>query len=285
MAFESEPNSGTTAHGEPGQFGPYYLHELINTGGMADIWIATDAAGKTCAIKRMHPRGFFDFTTRKRFTNGCEVLSHLHDHELVIGYIEHGKIDGCHFLAMEYVESANLKQAMAVGDDRLSELVGNILIDCALVLEYVHENGFMHLDFKPENVLLTRSGNIRLVDFDLAQERPEEPKKFPKNPGTPAYMAPEQILRQPFDHRVDIFAFGVAAYELLTFEKPFPSGSPDEVLQSQLDRTNFRKPREHNPGMPVRLEQIVLKCLETVPDQRYPFMSVLVRDLQAALYV
>lgn len=284
MAIESNTSEGTAEHGQPGQFGPYYLHELINTGGMADIWIATDAAGKTCAIKRMHPRGFFD-SMRKRFTNGCEILSHLHDHELVIGYLDHGKIDGCLYLAMEYLESSNLKQAIALADERLSELVGNILIDCATVLEYVHENGYMHLDFKPENVLLTRSGNIRLVDFDLAQERPEEPRKLPKNPGTPAYMAPEQILRQPVDHRVDIFAFGVAAYELLTFEKPFPGGSPDEVLKAQLDRTAFMKPREHNPAIPVRLEQIVLKCLETLPDQRYPFTSVLLRDLQAALYV
>jgi eukaryotic-like serine/threonine-protein kinase len=284
MAIESNTSEGTAAHGQPGQFGPYYLHELINSGGMADIWIATDAAGKTCAIKRMHPRGFFD-AMRKRFTNGCEILSHLHDHELVIGYLGHGKINGCLYLAMEYLESANLKQAIALGDERLSELAGNILIDCATVLEYVHENGYMHLDFKPENVLLTRSGNIRLVDFDLAQERPEEPRKLPKNPGTPAYMAPEQILRQPVDHRVDIFAFGVAAYELLTFEKPFPGNSPDEVLKAQLDRSDFMKPREHNPGIPVRLEQIVLKCLETLPDQRYPFVSVLLRDLQGALYV
>ncbi|HSH16742.1 MAG TPA: serine/threonine-protein kinase, partial [Verrucomicrobiae bacterium] len=284
MAIESNTSEGTAEHGQPGQFGPYYLHELINTGGMADLWIATDAAGKTCAITRMHPRGFFD-SMRKRFTNGCEILSHLHDHELVIGYLGHGKIDGCLYLAMEYLESSNLKQAIALGDERLSELAGNILIDCATVLEYVHENGYMHLDFKPENVLLTRSGNIRLVDFDLAQERPEEPRKLPKNPGTPAYMAPEQILRQPVDHRVDIFAFGVAAYELLTFEKPFPGGSPDEVLKAQLDRTAFMKPREHNPAIPVRLEQIVLKCLETLPDQRYPFTSVLLRDLQAALYV
>lgn len=285
MAIESEGSPATAAHGEPGQFGPYYLHELINTGGMADIWIASDADKKTWAIKRMHPRSFLDFTTRKRFNNGCEILSHLHDHELVIGYHEHGKIDGCLYMAMEYVESANLKQAIGIADERLGDQVGNILIDCADVLEYVHENGYMHLDFKPENVLLTRSGNIRLIDFDLSQLRPEEPKKFGKNPGTPAYMAPEQLLKQAIDHTVDIFAFGVSAYELLTFEKPFPGGSADEVLKMQLDRSDFIKPREHNPAIPARLEQIILKCLETVPDQRYPYMSVLVRDLKTTLYV
>lgn len=285
MAIESTTNGGTAPHGEPGQFGKYHLHELINTGGMADLWIASDPEGKTCAIKRMHPKSFFDFTTRKRFTNGCEILSRIHDHEMIIGYLEHGKTDGCPYLAMEYLEASNLKQAIGSTEDRLSDHIGNILIDSAEVLEYVHENGFMHLDFKPENVLLSRSGNIRLIDFDLAQERPERPKKLPKNPGTPAYMAPEQLLRQEVDHRVDIFAFGVAAYELLTFEKPFPGGSADEVLQMQLDRSGFMTPRDHNSSIPARLEQIVLKCLETLPDQRYPYMSVVVRDLQAALYV
>ena len=183
MAFESNNTESSAAHGQPGQFGGYYLHELINTGGMAEIWIASDSGGKTCAIKRMHPRGRFDFTTRKRFVNGCEVLSHLHDHEKIIGYLEHGKIEGSLYMAMEYVESANLKQAMAIADESLADQVGNILIDCADVLEFVHENGYMHLDFKPENVLLTRSGNIRLIAFDLSQQRPEEPKKVPRNTG------------------------------------------------------------------------------------------------------
>jgi len=106
------------------------------------------------------------------------------------------------------------------------------------------------------------------------------------NPGTPAYMAPEQIRRQPIDHRVDIFAFGVAAYELLTNRKPFPGDSPEEILRRQFDRSSeFSQPRELNPDIPAALEKTILKCLEIDPENRYPFMSVLVRDLQAALYV
>src|SRR5690606_36894862 len=101
----------------------------------------------------------------------------------------------------------------------LVENVANILIDMALAIEHVHDSGFMHLDFKPENILVTRNANLRLVDFDLAQEIPEKPKKFSRNPGTPAYMPPDQLQHQAIDHRADIYAYGVIAYELLASRK------------------------------------------------------------------
>jgi serine/threonine protein kinase len=82
-----------------------------------------------------------------------------------------------------------------------------------------------------------------------------------------------------------VFAYGVAAYELLTNQKPFPGETPDEILRRQLDRETFASPRQLNPDLPANLEKIVLRCLEHEPSQRYPFMSVLVRDLKAALYV
>jgi serine/threonine protein kinase len=98
-------------------------------------------------------------------------------------------------------------------------------------------------------------------------------------------MAPEQLSGQPIDQRVDVFAFGVSAYELLTNQKPFPGDSSAEILRGQVDRSSFVEPRQLNPDLPANLEKVVLKCLEREPDKRYPFLSVLVRDLQAALYV
>lgn len=274
-------------HGVPSQFGRFYLQELINSGGMADIWLATEpgAVGKAFALRRLHSRLRLDFIARRRFVRGCEVLAKVSGHDFVIGYVEHGKIRGTLYLLMEYVEGANLKELYARHDPVLLENVAQILIDMALGLEHVHDCGFMHLDFKPENVLVTRNGSVRLVDFDLSQPIPQTPTKTRRNPGTPGYMAPEQLLRQPIDHRVDIFAFGVAAYELLTNQKPFPGETPDEILRRQLDRSGFEPPRRHNPDMPPELERIVLKCIERDPDQRYPFVSVLVRDLKAALYL
>src|ERR1043165_4083432 len=188
----------------PGAFGRFYLQEIINSGGMADIWLATDQEGKSYALRKMHDRLRYSFVARRRFLRGCEILSKIHHHDYVIQYIEHGKINGLLYCLMEYVESSNLKQLFARNDPMLSEHIGNILIDMAVALEHVHDSGFMHLDFKPENVLVTRNAAVRLVDFDLAQPKPDKPKKFSKNPGTPAYMAPEQMQREAIDHRVDI---------------------------------------------------------------------------------
>lgn len=271
---------------QPGQFGPYYLQELLNSGGMADIWLATNQKGEPFALRRLRDGSLFNFTAKKRFLRGCQILSQIHNHECVIGYVEHGKINGWLYLLMEYVEASNLKQLFARDDPVLAENIGNILIDMAVGLEHLHDSGFMHLDFKPENVLITRNAGVRLVDFDLAQRKPDKPRKSSDNPGTPAYMAPEQLLRQPFDHRVDIFAFGVSAYELLTGRKPFAGETPKEILRKELDRSlDFVPPRELNPEIPPLLEKAILKCLERDAEKRYPFMSVLVRDLQTALYV
>ncbi|MDB6064637.1 MAG: Serine/threonine protein kinase [Pedosphaera sp.] len=261
MLFLSKKGPGADGEAEAGQFGQYYLQELINSGGMADIWLATDKDQKTYALRRLHDNLRFDFTARKRFLRGCEILSKIHNHDCVIGYFEHGKIEGALYLLMEYVEGSNLKLMYNEHDPVLLENVGNIIIDMATGLEHVHESGFMHLDFKPENVLVTRNANVRLADFDLAQAIPKAPKKLAKNPGTPAYMAPEQLLREPVDHRVDIFAFGVATFELLTNFKPFPGETPADILARQVDRSGFVSPRQHNPEIPPNLEKLVLSVI------------------------
>jgi serine/threonine-protein kinase len=270
----------------PGAFGRFYLQELINSGGMADIWLATDQEGKSFALRKMHEKLRFNFLARRRFLRGCKILSQIHQHDYVIQYLEHGKINGSLYCLMEYVESSNLKLLFARNDPVLQEQIGNILIDMAVALEHVHDSGFMHMDFKPENVLVTRNANVRLVDFDLALPKPEKPMKRSKNPGTPAYMGPELLLRQVFDHRADIFAYGVTAYEMLTGQKPFLGDTPDEILRKELDRgSDFVAPRQLNSEIPFGLEKAILKCLEREPDKRYPIMSVLVHDLKTALYV
>ena len=253
---------------------------------MADIWLATDADHKPYALRLMHQRLRFDFGARRRFVRGCEILAKIRDQDGIIGYYEHGKINGQLYLLMEYIEAENLKDLYARHDPVLLENVAQILIDMGQALEHMHENGFMHLDFKPENVLVSPNAKVRLVDFDLAQPIPEQPKKLSKkNPGTPAYMAPEQLQGLPLSHRVDIFSYGVSAYELLTNQKPFPGETPGEILRRQLDRTEFVSPRELNPDMPLALEKVIIRCLELEPERRYPFIGVMVRELQAALYV
>jgi serine/threonine-protein kinase len=284
MARESQ-ETGTVEPVTQEKFGRFYTQELINRGGMAEIWLVTDSRGKPYALRKLNDRLRFNLLARRRFLRGCEVLSKINESEYVVGYVEHGRQGGSLYMVMDYVEAANLKELFAKHDPVLTENVAQILIDMALGLTHVHESGYMHLDFKPENVLVTRNGNVRLIDFDLAQPIPEKPKKMSKNPGTPGYMAPEQLLQNPIDARADIFAYGVAAYELLTNNKPFPGETPSEILAAQMDATGPMSPREHNADIPLALEKLVMKCLARNPDRRYPFMSVLVRDLEAALYV
>jgi len=270
---------------QPGPFGRFQLHELINSGGMAQIWLATDAKGRSLAVRRLHQALRADRAARRRFDHGCEVLSSVQSHDNVIGYYEHGKEDGQRYCVMDYVEGDNLKEMYARHDPVLLENVAQILLDAAAGLEHVHESGWMHLDFKPENILVSRNGVVKLVDFDLAQRLTGKPHRPSKNPGTPAYMAPEQLKGEPFDHRVDIFAFGVSAYELLTNHKPFEGQTPTEIVSAQADRSKLVTPRQHNPEIPPRLEAAILRCLEFDANRRYGFMSMLNHDLKGVLYV
>jgi eukaryotic-like serine/threonine-protein kinase len=265
--------------------GRFYPQQLINRGGMADIWLVTNERGKQFALRLLKPELRFSLRSRRRFMRGCQVFSQLNESEYIAGYVEHGKLDGTLYLLMDYVEASNLKLLLARQDPVLTENAAQILIDMAAGLGHVHESGFMHLDFKPDNVLITNDGNVRLIDFDLAQPILEKPKRAPENPDTPAYLSPEQLQGKPIDARVDIFAYGVAAYELLTNHKPFPGDTPAEILGAQLEPASPIPPREHNADIPPALENIVLKCLARDPERRYPFVSVLTHELQNALYV
>jgi serine/threonine-protein kinase len=267
------------------QFGRFYLREMLNSGGMSEIWLVTDGRNKPFALRMLKRELRFNFTARRRFMKGCEILAKLADSEHIVGYVEHGRAEGTCFLLMDYVEAENLKELYARQDPLLTENVAQILIDAATGLSHIHESGYMHLDFKPENILVTRNGAVRLIDFDMAQPIPDKPMKASKNPGTPGYMAPEQLKREPFDARVDIFAFGVSAYELLTNQKPYPGNSPAEILAAELDPAGPIPPRQHNPDIPPAMEKVILKCIESDPDRRYPFSGVMLRDLQNALYV
>ncbi len=280
----SKKNATADEH-QPGAFGPYRLLERINTGGMADLWQATKD-GQTVAVRKLLPQLRRDSTAKKRFLTGCQTLADVHEHNYIIRYLEHGKIGGIPFMAMEYIEGANLKEHIANPAEELSRYIGNILIDMGEALEHVHDCGYLHLDFKPENVLVSANWNVHLIDFDLAQPRRDRAFKLDKNPGTPAYMSPEQLQRKPLDHRADIFAYGVSLYEALTRQKPFSGASPAEILKKQINRNiDFIPPRQLNPAIPPNVENTILKSLETEPAKRHGHLSVMLHDLRTALYI
>jgi serine/threonine-protein kinase len=261
-------------------FANYSVHERMNRGGMADIYQATDHANQKCVLRVLLPEFRFSWKSTRRFRSGCEVLAKL-DHPNVIHQFEAGKFKGSYYAVVEFVEGPNLKELILRSDPFLRANQLKLLIGMAAALAHVHERGFLHLDFKPENILVPKSYDPKLIDFDLCIPRPARPKRASTLSGTPSYLAPEQIARQPVDERADIFAFGVTAYEMLSGKKPVTGNSREELVQKYADFNEHLKPlRVHVKDIPHSMERVILKCLEKDVERRYPSMGLVLRDLQ-----
>ena len=220
------------------------------------------------------------------FRRGCEVMAKIKPHPNVIRYIKHGRKSGRSYMLLDYVEGANLRTLMIQDSPLLHDSLSDLLVDMAGALAHVHGNSFMHLDFKPENLQISRGGILMLCDFDTALPIPDKPAKLPRKSGTPLYMPPEIAKGWEVDQRADIYSFAVTAYELVTRIKPFEGQSPQEMLRNQLNpKYLIRRPRDLNPNVPVVLDSLLMKCLSFLPDQRYPFMAHVLRDLHKALGV
>jgi len=261
-------------------FANFTVLDKINQGGMASIYLAEDKQGQRVVLRMLTQDHRFNWARARQFKWGCYVTSKL-DHPNIIRYYENGYFNGARYAVIEYIDGPNLKEAILRGDTNLRANQRKLLTGMASALAHVHERGFLHLDFKPENVLVTKAYDPKLIDFDIAIPRPTKPKKASKLSGTPLYLAPEQIARQPVDERADIFSFGITAYEMLTGKKPIAGNTQDEILSKYADfDTHRRPPRTLVPDIPQSIERVILKCLEKEPARRYPAMSLVVRDLQ-----
>ena len=261
-------------------FANFSIVDKINRGGLADIYLGIDQSGQQYALRLLLAEFRFDFRATRRFRWGGKVLSQL-DHPNVIHIYGQGKFHGRRYEVLEYVDGPNLKEKILRNDPFLRANQLKLLTGMASGLAHVHDRGFLHLDFKPENVLVPRDYTPKLIDFDLAIERPRQPKRASKLSGTPAYLAPEQLARQPVDERADIFAFGITAYEMLTGKKPVTGDTIQEVVKKYAEFDEHLKPlRAHLPDIPHAIERVILKCLEKDVARRYPSMSLVVRDLQ-----
>jgi len=251
---------------------------------MTEIWLATDEKEKVVAVRRLRNR--VGSNASKLFKNGLALLRKLPSHPNIIGYQTHGKERGTPYMVLDYINGGNLKQLALRQDPVISENVSDVLIGITDALEHIHDHGWMHLDFKPENVMVDRRGHAYLLDFDTAKPIPRRPKRYDKTSGTPAYMPPEQLRGRALDQRADIYSFGVTAYELLTHRRPFEGRNPTESRRLQLDENHrANPPSKFNPGVPNLLSRIILQCLAHNPDQRYPNMTILNAALHRALGV
>jgi len=261
-------------------FANFTVLDKINQGGMASIYLAEDKQGHRVVLRMLTQDHRFNWARARQFKWGCSVMAKL-DHPNIVHYYENGYFHGARYAVIEYIDGSNLKEAILRGDPNVRANQRKLLTGMASALAHVHERGFLHLDFKPENILVPKTYDPKLIDFDIAIPRPSKPKKASKLSGTPLYLAPEQIARQPVDERADIFSFGITAYETLTGKKPIAGNTQDEILSKYADFDTYRRPpRTLVPDIPQSIERVILKCLEKEPARRYPAMSLVVRDLQ-----
>ena len=266
------------------RFGNYLLHECVAQGGITEIWMATDEFENVVAIRKLRESGL-SVSGPKLFKAGLKVHRKLSPHPNVIRFINHGKAKGTPFMVLEYIQGGDLKALMS-RDNEAIDNVSDVLIQMADGLNHFHDRGWIHLDYKPENIMVSLNNHVSLIDFDTAQRLPRKPKKYSKVSGTPAYMPPEQLKGEALDQRADIYAWGATAYELLTHLRPFRGNTPEESRRNQLDEKYFIKPvRQHNPQVPVNLSQLIGRCLAHSPEARFPNMTIMNAQLHSILGV
>lgn len=262
----------------------YRMIRKIPKGGLTDLYVCTDAAGKRVVVRFVREQNKQDRALKKSFKKGLKILKSL-DHPGIVKVIEDGELRGTPFMVIEYHESENLRECILHQNPILKEHSLTLVRQLADALSYLHSQGYLHMDLKPENMLIKPSVDLLLIDFDLTiQHKGSRPVKMKVLPGTPTYLAPETLLHHVVDERSEVFAYGVAAYELLCSHKPFEANSVTEYKRAVVDpRVKAYPIHEHRKDISRKLEEIISKCLSKNPETRYPSMALVKRDLDALL--
>lgn len=221
---------------------------------------------------------------KDRFFREAQANSQL-NHPGVINVYDSGIHNGEPFLVMEYVDGATLEDILNGDLIREPMLRYRLMNDIAAGLDYAHGQAVIHRDIKPTNVLVTRDGHAKIVDFGMAKLKDSNLTTTGVFLGTPSYASPEQILHGRIDHRADLFSFGIMAYEILTGERPFPGENINSILYHIVHTPpefNFEK-LELEEGLCQAVEKVFRRMLAKEPEQRYASAGDFMRDLEAAL--
>ena len=245
-------------------------------GGMTDLYVATDAKGQRVVLRYLKAVYARNRDLRKRFLHGAEVLAKL-QHPQIVRLLDYGTQDKIPYMVLEFVPSVTLRELLIRRDPMIIERPVPLLRQLAEVLHFIHLKGYLHFDFKPENVLVRPDGQVVLIDFDLCTKRHRRPVKICHLPGTFSYVAPEMLIRQRADERADIFSFGVVAYEILNGHKPFERNSLEQMRAAHLNPDIVPLPFQRDTAPLLR--EVILKSLAKDPDNRYPDMSLVRRAL------
>jgi serine/threonine protein kinase len=283
---------------QPVPFGKYLLLDRISVGGMAEVFKAksygVEGFEKIIAIKRILPTMGEDRDFIKMFIDEAKIAGQL-AHANICQIFELGRIDGSHFIAMEYIWGKDLLQIQ----NRLRKIkqpmpVAMACFTIAKVLEgldYAHRKRdplgrpleIVHRDCSPQNVLVSYEGEVKVIDFGIAKATSRNSRTMAGVlKGKFGYMSPEQVRGLPLDRRSDLFALGTMLYECLTSERLF-QGETDFSTLEKVRNVDIRPPRELNPAIPEAVERVILKALAKDVDDRYQWCSEMLADLQQFL--
>jgi serine/threonine protein kinase/tetratricopeptide (TPR) repeat protein len=265
----------------------YRLADRLGGGGMGEVYLAEDTRlGRQVALKFLPPETERDQASRALLVREARAASVLRSPNIAVTY-DLLEDDDALFIAMEYVEGETLAARLAQGPLKIREAV-DIAQQVADALDEAHAHGIIHRDIKSANLMLTRRGLVKVLDFGLArvEERGEPYRRETAlqltSPGlvrgTISYMAPEQLLGATFDHRVDIFALGVVLYEMIAGRLPFLGETFAEITDRILHAEPDALVRSDQP-VPSELDAIVRKALQKMPDFRYASARELYLDL------
>src|SRR5213595_2705965 len=262
-------------------FGHYKISKRIGSGGMGEVYLATDVkAGRKAALKLLPMRFTGDAERLKRFQQEAHAVVAL-NHPNILTVYEIGEDHSTHYIASELIEGETLRQRLARGRMELTAAI-DVAIQAATALAAAHERGIVHRDIKPENIMLRPDGYVKVLDFGIAKLAEEElPAAMPRDEalllvetnlgavlGTVRYMSPEQACGEHVDQSTDIWSLGVVLYEMLTGYAPFTGDTSQDVMFSILEKEP--PPLMHYIARaPAELQQIISKTLRQDRGQRY----------------
>jgi tetratricopeptide (TPR) repeat protein/tRNA A-37 threonylcarbamoyl transferase component Bud32 len=291
MAADPDPRKSTIFAANPDlsgtTVGRFSVQSLLGSGAMGDVYLAIDPRLKrSVAIKRLARQLVSDPHNRQRFLNEAERASSLNSPHIAAVYDVFEEKDEL-YLVMEYVEGSTLRESLST-PIAPAEFLG-IAIQCAEALKIAHHKNILHGDIKPENIMLSHDGQVKILDFGVAKCLPSQDQLASTGSisdgtgsisGTPAYMSPEVLLQKHVDLRADIFSLGVVFYEMLAHRHPFRAetftATTDKILHSAPPRIC-----EINSAVPPGIERAISKMLAKDPADRYPSVGILLTDLQS----
>ena len=271
----------------------YKIKKSIGSGGMSTVYLAHDTRlDRDVAVKilRIDPRLGLGERGRKeiilRFQQEAKAAARL-NHPNIVSIHHVGQQGDQYFIVMEYLDGFSLGHLMKSGERHSMETIIKWMCQICDGLHFAHEHGVIHRDIKPDNLILMKNGTVKITDFGIARLEKSEMVKTKDQTfmGTIYYCSPEQLREfKNIDRRTDIFSLGVVFYQLLTGHLPFHEESIAETINSIINVEPTR-PREVSPGVPVRLEQAVLKCLAKNPAQRFQTAADLKKALSESISV